>query len=378
MLFAPLASREFGERVAAALGTALSPMEEREFEGGEHKTRPLVSVRGAAGLRAAVAERRRGGQRQRPSLSPAVLHRRSQGQRRRERHGLHPVPGLRAQGPPHQGARPGHAALRGAAHRGRRHGPPDRARRAQSRGLRDARSAARSITSRPHRCSPTTWRPGRATRASASSRRTSAARSGRSASGRYSSRARVARSASPSSRSVAAAAWSAAASRSSGRSPGSRAVIVDDLISAGTTLMRGVKACRAAGAAQVDAFATHGVFEPESTQLLGPDGPTGSSSPTRSCRRASAAMTQRARPSCCLSRSSLPRRSGASARANRSSRCGRCSRSVASGQRALRGGVERDRQVLRGSSPPLLRRAAVRLVRAPRVELRACRRRWLR
>jgi ribose-phosphate pyrophosphokinase len=54
---------------------------------------------------------------------------------------------------------------------------------------------------------------------------------------------------------------------------GSRAVIVDDLISAGTTLMRGVKACRAAGAAQVDAFATHGVFEPESKQLLGPDGP---------------------------------------------------------------------------------------------------------
>jgi ribose-phosphate pyrophosphokinase len=54
---------------------------------------------------------------------------------------------------------------------------------------------------------------------------------------------------------------------------GSRAVIVDDLISAGTTLMRGVKACRAAGAAQVDAFATHGVFEPASTQLLGTDGP---------------------------------------------------------------------------------------------------------
>ena len=46
ILFAPLASREFGERVASALGTALSPMEEREFEGGEHKTRPLVSVRG--------------------------------------------------------------------------------------------------------------------------------------------------------------------------------------------------------------------------------------------------------------------------------------------------------------------------------------------
>ena len=47
LIFAPQASAEFGKRVAAAAGTALSPMEEREFEGGEHKTRPLVSVRGA-------------------------------------------------------------------------------------------------------------------------------------------------------------------------------------------------------------------------------------------------------------------------------------------------------------------------------------------
>ena len=46
LLFAPLASRPFGERMAAALGVALAPLEEREYEGGEHKTRPLVSVRG--------------------------------------------------------------------------------------------------------------------------------------------------------------------------------------------------------------------------------------------------------------------------------------------------------------------------------------------
>jgi ribose-phosphate pyrophosphokinase len=51
------------------------------------------------------------------------------------------------------------------------------------------------------------------------------------------------------------------------------AVIVDDLISAGTTLMRGIRACRAAGAGKVSAFATHGVFVPEAVQLLGPDGP---------------------------------------------------------------------------------------------------------
>jgi len=47
LIFAPQASGPFGARVAAAAGVTLSPMEEREFEGGEHKTRPLVSVRGA-------------------------------------------------------------------------------------------------------------------------------------------------------------------------------------------------------------------------------------------------------------------------------------------------------------------------------------------
>jgi ribose-phosphate pyrophosphokinase len=46
LLFAPLASRPFGERMAAALGIPLAPLEEREYEGGEHKSRPLVSVRG--------------------------------------------------------------------------------------------------------------------------------------------------------------------------------------------------------------------------------------------------------------------------------------------------------------------------------------------
>ena len=46
LLFVPAASRPFGERVADSLGCALAPMEEREYEGGEHKIRPLVSVRG--------------------------------------------------------------------------------------------------------------------------------------------------------------------------------------------------------------------------------------------------------------------------------------------------------------------------------------------
>jgi len=45
-LFALNASRDLGERVARELGSPLAPHEEREFEDGEHKARPLESVRG--------------------------------------------------------------------------------------------------------------------------------------------------------------------------------------------------------------------------------------------------------------------------------------------------------------------------------------------
>jgi ribose-phosphate pyrophosphokinase len=45
-LLAPASGRVFGERVAAALGVTLAALEEREFEDGEHKSRPLASVRG--------------------------------------------------------------------------------------------------------------------------------------------------------------------------------------------------------------------------------------------------------------------------------------------------------------------------------------------
>ncbi len=46
LLFALRHSQELGARVAAAAGLALAPHEEREFEDGEHKSRPLVTVRG--------------------------------------------------------------------------------------------------------------------------------------------------------------------------------------------------------------------------------------------------------------------------------------------------------------------------------------------
>ena len=45
-LFAPQFSAELGAYVAAFLGTVLSKHEEREYEGGEHKMRPVESVRG--------------------------------------------------------------------------------------------------------------------------------------------------------------------------------------------------------------------------------------------------------------------------------------------------------------------------------------------
>ncbi|MGD8575365.1 MAG: ribose-phosphate diphosphokinase [Gammaproteobacteria bacterium] len=46
-LFALGESRTFGERIARELGLSLAAHEEREFEDGEHKARPLESVRGA-------------------------------------------------------------------------------------------------------------------------------------------------------------------------------------------------------------------------------------------------------------------------------------------------------------------------------------------
>jgi ribose-phosphate pyrophosphokinase len=53
---------------------------------------------------------------------------------------------------------------------------------------------------------------------------------------------------------------------------GRTAIIVDDLISSGTTIMRTADACRKAGATRVIAAAAHAMFGRECV-LLGPDGP---------------------------------------------------------------------------------------------------------
>lgn len=46
VIFALGASCAFGANICGHLGITLSALEEREFKDGEHKTRPLVSVRG--------------------------------------------------------------------------------------------------------------------------------------------------------------------------------------------------------------------------------------------------------------------------------------------------------------------------------------------
>ena len=45
VLFALNASHDYGERVARSLGQPLERHEEREFEDGEHKARPLANLR---------------------------------------------------------------------------------------------------------------------------------------------------------------------------------------------------------------------------------------------------------------------------------------------------------------------------------------------
>ena len=46
LIFALQATCELGAGIARALGVELAPHEEREFEDGGHKARPLTSVRG--------------------------------------------------------------------------------------------------------------------------------------------------------------------------------------------------------------------------------------------------------------------------------------------------------------------------------------------
>jgi len=271
LLFAPLASRQFGERVALELGVKLAPLEEREFEGGEHKARPLVDPRGrdvyviqslsgdAMGsandrlcrMLFLIAALRDGGAASVSACVPYLCYARKD--RRTKEHDpvtlRYVAQIIEAVGTDHLLALDAHnlAAFENAFRVPLDHleaapllarylaqelapGPvcvvsPDfgGAKRAQRLQELLAVHARREVGLAVHE-----------------KRRSSGVLSGETLFGSV---------------------------------DGAEAVIIDDLISGGDTILRAVEACRQGGARRVTAFATHGVFQPEARRLLGPQGP---------------------------------------------------------------------------------------------------------
>ena len=271
LLFAPLASRAFGERVAACLGATLAPLEERDYEGGEHKSRPLVSVRGRvvyviqslSGDEAGsandrlcrilflVAALKDAGAARVTACLPYIAYSRKD-RRTKERdpvNSRYVAQLLEAVGVDHVMVMDVHnvAAFENAF-------------RCSVDLLEAAPLLADRIVEQAGGHPVTIVSPdfGGAKRAQRVQELV-ALRSGapvdfavfekRRDSGEVSGDLII------------------------GPVTGRHAVVVDDLISAGTTILRAVRACRAAGALSVTAFATHGVFAPGAERLLGPGGP---------------------------------------------------------------------------------------------------------
>lgn len=272
MLFAPQASAEFGRRVAAACGCDLSPMEEREFEGGEHKTRPLVSVRGrdvyvvqslsGDGVASAndrlcrllffIAGLKDCGAARVTACVPFLAYGRKD-RRTKERDPVtlrYVAQLIEAVGTDHVLALDAHNL---AAFENAFRCPVDHL---EAAPLMADDLAARVGDDPVSIVSPDIGGAKRAQRL----QELLAARLGREVGFAIIDKRRSSGVVSGGDLVV-------------GPVEGRHAVLVDDLISAGTTLMRAAQACRRAGARGVDAFATHGVFLPEARQLLGPDGP---------------------------------------------------------------------------------------------------------
>ncbi len=271
LLFAPAASRAFAERMASRLGLELAPLEEREFEGGEHKTRPLVSVRGRsvyvvqalsgdavasandrlcralfliAGLKDAGAARV-------TACLPYVAYARKD-RRTKERdpvNSRYVAQLLEAVRVDHVVAMDVHniAAFENAF-------------RCSVDLLEAAPLLAQHVvdTATDEPISIVSPDIGGAKRAQRVQELIAVRRSldvelavfeKRRSGGVVSGELLV------------------------GPVAGRHVVIVDDLIAAGTTVLRATAACRAAGALSVAAFATHGVFAPGAERLLGPTGP---------------------------------------------------------------------------------------------------------
>jgi len=272
MIFAPQASGAFGARVAAAAGTMLSPMEEREFEGGEHKTRPMLGVRGrdvyvvqslsgdAAGsandrlcrLLFFIAGLKDCGAARVTACVPFLAYgRKDRRTKERDPVTLRYVAQLfEAVGTDHVLALDAHNL---AAFENAFRCPVDHLEAAPLM----ADHLAASVGGEPVSIvSPDIGGAKRAQRL----QELLAARLGREVGFALIDKRRSGGVVSGGDLVV-------------GPVEGRHAVLVDDLVSAGTTLLRAVQACRSAGARRVDACATHGVFEPEARQLLGPDGP---------------------------------------------------------------------------------------------------------
>jgi ribose-phosphate pyrophosphokinase len=271
LLFAPGASHAFGERLAAALGTPLAALEEREFEGGEHRTRPVTEVRGRnvyvvqsmSGDAAASANDRlvralfliaalrdAGAARVTACLPYLAYLRKDRRSKPQDQVNSRYVAQLfEAVGVDHVMVMDAHnpAAFENAF-------------RCSVELLEAAPLLADTLAARAGGGPVTIVSPdfGGAKRAQRVvdlvAQRTGpavefAVIEKRRAGGQVSGDMAI------------------------GPVSGRHAVLVDDLIGAGTTLLRAVKSCREAGALSVSAFATHGVFAPGAERLLGPDGP---------------------------------------------------------------------------------------------------------
>lgn len=271
LLFAPCATRPFGERMASTLGIELAPLEEREYEGGEHKTRPLVSVRGrtvyvvqslsgdAAGsandrlcrLLFLVAGLKDAGATRITACLPYLAYARKD-RRTKERdpvNSRYVAQLFEAVGVDHVVAMDVHniAAFENAF-------------RCSVDLLEAAPLLAEHIVRAADGKPIAIVSPdfGGAKRAQ-----------------RVQELVAV--------RTDADVGFAVFEKRRSGGVisgellvgpvDGRHVVLVDDLISAGTTMLRAVQCCRAFGALSVSAFATHGVFAPGAERLLGPDGP---------------------------------------------------------------------------------------------------------
>jgi len=271
LLFAPRATRPFAERMASTLRLELAPLEEREFEGGEHKSRPLVSVRsrdvyvvqslsgdelGSANDRLCrllflVACLKDCGARRVTACLPYLAYARKD-RRTKERdpvNSRYVAQLFEAVGVDHVITIDAHNV---AAFENSFRCSVDHLEAAPLLAERIAQGAdGRPITI----VSPDFGGAKRAQRVQellAVRVRTEvgfAVFEKRRSSGVVSGELLV------------------------GPVSGSHVVIVDDLISAGTTILRAVQACRAAGALSVAAFATHGVFAPGAERLLEAAGP---------------------------------------------------------------------------------------------------------